>query len=121
AGPRLKKLHDRAERAAHAFIQRFEGDEVRQQGPLLGPGRIAVFFRPAVTVGQAQRLLAATQARPMRIIPRKHGFLAWVRPGSEREVSVRLRKHPYVNDVVYLDYDVYGDAMDPNEAQQEQA
>jgi hypothetical protein len=115
AGPRLKQLHERAERAAQAFIQRFEASEVRQQGPLLGPGRIAVFFRPAVTVGQAQRLLAATQARPMRIIPRKHGFLAWVKPGTEAEVSERLRKHPYVNDVIYLDYDEYGDPLDPTE------
>jgi hypothetical protein len=119
AGPHLKQLHDRAERAAQAFIQKFEGSEVRQQGPLLGPGRIAVFFRPAVTVGQAQRLLAATQARPMRIIPRKHGFLAWVKPGTEAEVSERLRKHPYVHDVIYLDYDVYGDPIDPAEEEAE--
>lgn len=120
AGPRLKQFHVRAEHAAQAFIQKFEGSEMRQQGPLLGPGRIAVFFRPAVTVGQAQRLLAATQARPMRIIPRKHGFLAWVKPGTEREISERLRKHPYVNDVIYLDYDVFGDPLDPNETQQQQ-
>ncbi|MBF6590151.1 MAG: hypothetical protein IVW57_06415 [Ktedonobacterales bacterium] len=119
AGPRLKHLHTRAERAAQAFIQKFEGSEVRQQGPLLGPGRIAVFFRPAVTVGQAQRLLAATQARPMRIIPRKHGFLAWVKPGTEAEVSERLKMHPYVDDVAYLDYDVYGDPVDPNEMPQQ--
>lgn len=120
AGPRLRGLHDRAERAAQALIHKVEGNEVRQQGPLLGPGRIAVFFRPAVTVGQAQRLLSATQARPMRIIPRKHGFLAWVKPGTERDVSERLRKHPYVHDVAYLDYDVYGDPVDPTEAEPEQ-
>ncbi|HEX6121768.1 MAG TPA: hypothetical protein VFY89_01345, partial [Ktedonobacterales bacterium] len=34
AAPRLKQLHDRAERAAQALIQRFEGSELRQQGPL---------------------------------------------------------------------------------------
>lgn len=112
AAPHLKRMHDQAEHVAQALIERFEGNSARQQGPLLGPGRIAVFFRPAVTVGQAQRLLSATQARPMRIIPRKHGFLALVRPGTEAEVSERLRQHPYVQDVVYLEYDEYGDPVE---------
>lgn len=111
AGPALKRLHDQAEHAAQAIVGRFEGSPAQQQAPFLGPGRVAVFFRPGVTVGQAQRLLAASQARPMRIIPRKHGFLAYVTPGREPEVSERLRQHPYVRDVVYMEYDEYGDPV----------
>jgi hypothetical protein len=101
AGPALKRIHDQVEHAAQGFIDRFEP---RQQAPFLGPGRIAVFFRRGVTVGQAQRLLAASSARPMRLIPRKHGILAQVMPGNESEVSDRLRQHPYVDDVVYMEY-----------------
>lgn len=111
AGPALKRLHDQAEQAAQAIVGRFEGSPAQQQAPFLGPGRVAVFFRPGVTVGQAQRLLAASQARPMRIIPRKHGFLAYVTPGREPEVSERLRQHPYVRDVVYMEYDEFGDPV----------
>jgi hypothetical protein len=87
---------------------------VRQQAPFLGPGRIAVLFRPGVTVGQAQRLLLTAQARPLRLIPRKHGFLALVRPGSEEEIAERLRQHPYVRDVIYIEYDET-DEMEPED------
>lgn len=104
AGPTLKRLHDQVEQAAQGIIQRFEGDTARQQAPFLGPGRVAVFFRRGVTVGQAQRLLSASSARPMRLIPRKHGILAQVMPGHESEVGERLRQHPYVDDVVYMVY-----------------
>lgn len=104
AGPTLKRLHNQAEQAAQALVERIEGSPVRQQQPLLGPGRLAVFFRSGVTVGQAQKLLAASQARPMRLIPRKHGFLAYVTPGLEAEIGERLRVHPYVRDVAYLEY-----------------
>lgn len=109
AGPTLKRWHDQMEQAAQGLIQRFEGDAARQQAPLLGPGRVAVFFRRGVTVGQAQRLLAASSARPMRLIPRKHGILAQVMPGREGEICERLRQHPYVDDVVYVDYDERGE------------
>ncbi len=104
AGPAFKRLHSQAEQAAQALVERIEGSTAQQQQPLLGPGRVAVFFRSGVTVGQAQKLLAASQARPMRLIPRKHGFLAYVTPGMEAEVGERLRVHPYVRDVAYLDY-----------------
>ena len=114
AAPRLKRLHDQAEQAAQHLVERFEGSPARQQAPLLGPGRIAVFFKQGVTVGQAQRLLAASHARPIRLIPRKHGFLALVAPGSEAEVGERMREHPYVRDVAYLEYDEYGDTREPN-------
>jgi hypothetical protein len=105
AAPHLRRLHDQAEQAAQALIDRIEGSPVRQQAPFLGPGRIAVLFRPGVTVGQAQRLLMTAQARPLRLIPRKHGFLALVRPGTEEEIAERLRQHPYVRDVIYIEYD----------------
>lgn len=111
AAPTIKRIHDQVEQAAQGLISRFEGDNVRQQAPLLGPGRIAIFFRQGVTVGQAQRLLAASAARPMRLIPRKHGFLARVLPGKEAEVCERLRLHPYVRDVAYLEYNEYGDPV----------
>lgn len=109
--PAFKRIHDQVEQVAQNLISRFEGDSVRQQAPLLGPGRIAVFFRQGVTVGQAQRLLAASAARPMRLIPRKHGFLARVETGKEAEVCERLRQHPYVRDVAYLEYNEYGEAV----------
>ncbi|HEV8190235.1 MAG TPA: hypothetical protein VGP82_01945, partial [Ktedonobacterales bacterium] len=118
AGPAIKRLHDQAEQAAQAIIERFEGSAMRQQEPFLGPGRIAIFFRSGVTVGQAQRLLSASQARPMRIIPRKHGFLAYVKPGFEVEISERLRLHPYVRDVLYVDYDEYGDTVEQEDEEQ---
>jgi hypothetical protein len=111
AAPTIKRIHDQVEQAAQGIISRFEGDTVRQQAPLLGPGRIAIFFRQGVSVGQAQRLLAASAARPMRLIPRKHGFLARVQPGTEAEVCERLRSHPYVSDVVYLQYNEYGEPI----------
>ena len=113
AGPamnRLQELHDRAEHAAQAMVDRIEGSPVRQQGPLLGPGRLAVFFEQGVTVGQAQRLLMTNQARPMRLIPRRHGFLALVQPGRESAVGKELKKHPYVRDVVFMEYDANGQA-----------
>lgn len=109
AGPTLKRIHDQVEQAAQGIIQRFEGDAARQQAPLLGPGRVAIFFRQGVTVGQAQRLLAASSARPMRLISRRHGILAHVMPGRESEVCERLRQHPYVDDVVYMEYDERGE------------
>jgi hypothetical protein len=110
AAPHLRRLHDQAEQAAQALIDRIEGSPVRQQAPFLGPGRIAVLFRPGVTVGQAQRLLLTAQARPLRLIPRKHGFLALVRPGAEEEIAERLRQHPYVRDVIYIEYDEMDEA-----------
>lgn len=105
AMPALTRLHDQAEQAAQAIVTRLEGPQVRQQAPFLGPGRLAVFFRQGVTVGQAQRLLLVHRARPMRLIPRKHGFLAMVVPGREATVGAELRQHPYVRDVVFLEYD----------------
>jgi hypothetical protein len=110
---RLQELHAQAETAASAFVQKLETPAARQQAPLLGPGRIAVFFKQGVTVGQAQSLLGATRARPIRLIPRKHGFLALVAPGSEADVSARLREHPYVRDVAYLEYNEFGEAIQP--------
>jgi hypothetical protein len=110
---RLQELHAQAETAASALVQKLETPEARQQAPLLGPGRIAVFFKQGVTVGQAQSLLGATRARPIRLIPRKHGFLALVAPGSEAEISARLREHPYVRDVAYLQYNEFGEAIQP--------
>src|SRR5207302_10566484 len=84
---RLHELHERAEHVAQAMVDRIEGSPVRQQGPLLAPGRLAVFFEQGVTVGQAQRLLMTNQARPMRLIPRRHGFLALVQPWRESVVG----------------------------------
>jgi hypothetical protein len=118
AAPTFKRLHNQAEQAAQALVERFEGSPMRQQEPFLGPGRIAIFFRSGVTVGQAQRLLSASQARPMRIIPRKHGFLAYVKPGFEVEISERLRLHPYVRDVLYVEYDEYGDSVEADEEEE---
>lgn len=111
AAPALKKLHDQAEQAAQAIVGRFD-DPARQQAPFLGPGRIAVFFRSGVSVGQAQRLLSSNEARPLRMIPRKHGFLAYVLPGTEERVSTRLRVHPYVRDVIFMPVNAYGDPLD---------
>ena len=105
AMPTLNRIHERAEQAAQAIVGKLEGPQVRQQAPFLGPGRLAVFFRQGVTVGQAQRLLLVHRARPMRLIPRKHGFLAMVIPGREAAVGAELRQHPYVRDVVYLEYE----------------
>ncbi len=113
ASPTLKRLHTQAEQAAQAIVGRIEGPPARQQAPLLGPGRIAVFFRQGVTIGQAQALLGASHARPIRLIPRKHGFLALVTPGMEAEIGERLRDHPYVRDVTYLQYDEYGQTIEP--------
>lgn len=115
AGPRFKQLHDQVEQAAQGIVDRFEGNPARQQAPFLGPGRIAIFFRQGVTVGQAQRLMTASAARPMRLIPRKHGFLARVRPGAEAATCDALRRHPYVRDVAYLEYDEYGQPLDDEE------
>ncbi|MGE5333752.1 MAG: hypothetical protein ACM3N4_03555 [Nitrososphaerota archaeon] len=115
AAPALKRLHNQAEHAAQAIVGRFEGDPARQQAPFLGPGRIAVFFRSGVSVGQAQRLLSSNDARPLRIIPRKHGFLAYVLPGTEEQVSRRLKVHPYIRDVVFMPTDAYGDGYDEGE------
>jgi hypothetical protein len=115
ATPTFRRLHDQAEQAAQAIVGRFETDPIRQQAPFLGPGRVAVFFRSGVSVGQAQRLLSSNEARPLRIIPRKHGFLAYVLPGTEEQVSSRLRVHPYVRDVVFMPVDAYGDAADEDE------
>jgi hypothetical protein len=113
AGPALNRLHTRAEQAAQALVERFEGSQGRQQAPLLGPGRLAVFFEQGVTVGDAQRLLVASHARPLRLIPRRHGFLALVLPGRESEVGEQLRQHPYVRDVVYLEYNQNGQPIAP--------
>lgn len=112
AGPAFKRIHDQAEHAAQAIVDRFEGDTARQQAPFLGPGRIAVFFRSGVSVGQAQRLLSSNDARPLRIIPRKHGFLAYVLPGTEEQTSRRLQVHPYVRDVLFIAFDAYGDPVE---------
>lgn len=111
AAPTIKRISEQAEQARTFLEQRLDGNPARQQAPFLGPGRVAIFFRQGVTVGQAQRLLSASQARPLRIIPRKHGFLALVRPGTEADVADRLRQHPYVRDVAYLEYDEHGEAM----------
>lgn len=111
AAPTFKRIHGQVGQAAQYIMHRLEGDTMRQQAPLLGPGRIAVFFRQGVTVGQAQRLLAASAARPMRLIPRKHGFLARVESGKEAEVCERLRQHPYVRDVAYLEFNEYGEPV----------
>lgn len=108
AGPTLKRLHEQAEQATHAIVDRIESASDRQQEPLLGPGRVAIFFRQGVTIGQAQSLLSASGARPIRLIPRKHGFLSVVPPGSEAAISERLRVHPYVRDVAYVEYDEQG-------------
>ncbi len=110
---RLQELHAQAESAASALVEKLEFPEARQQAPLLGPGRIAVFFKQGVTIGQAQSLLGASRARPIRLIPRKHGFLTLVAPGTEAEISARLREHPYVRDVAYLEYNEYGEAIVP--------
>lgn len=114
AGPALKRIHDRAEVAASAIVGRIEGSPTRQQAPLLGPGRIAVFFEDGVSIGQAQSLLIASRARPIRLIPRKHGFLALVPPGFEAETGKRLKDHVYVRDVAYLEYDEYGQPVEPH-------
>jgi hypothetical protein len=114
ARPAFERLHDQAEHAAQAIVGRFEPDPARQQAPFLGPGRIAIFFRSGVSVGQAQRLLSSNEARPLRIIPRKHGFLAYVLPGTEEKVSSRLRIHPYVRDVVFMSINEYGDPDEQN-------
>jgi hypothetical protein len=111
AKPALNRLHDRTEHVAQALVDRLEGPAVRQQAPLLGPGRVAVFFRQGVTVGQAQRVLTTNQVRPMRLIPRRHGFLGMVQPGYESDVGEQLRQHPYVRDVVYLRYDANGEPL----------
>jgi hypothetical protein len=113
ATPAFNRLHERAGHAAQAFVDRIEGPAVQQQAPLLGPGRLAVFFQQGVTVVQAQRLLVTNQARPMRLIPRRHGFLALVQPGQEPVVGEHLRLHPYVRDVVYLEYDDNGESLPP--------
>ncbi len=113
AVPALTRLHERAEHAAQALVDRLEGSPIRQQAPFLGPGRLAVFFQQGVSVGQAQRLLVTNQARPMRLIPRRHGFLALVQPGREAVVGEQLRRHPYVRDVVYLEYDEKGQPLPP--------
>ncbi len=105
AAPTLRRWHDQAEEYAQRLIDRLEGGPVQQQAPFLGPGRIAVLFRSGVTVGQAQRLLQTARAKPMRLIPRKHGFLALVSRGTEGEVADRLKQHPYVRDVIYMEYD----------------
>lgn len=115
AAPAFKRLHNQAEQAAQAIVGRLDGDTAHQQAPFLGPGRIAVFFRSGVSVGQAQRLLSSNEARPLRLIPRKHGFLAYVLPGTEEQISSRLRIHPYVRDVVYMPIDEYGDPVDRDE------
>lgn len=103
-GPAFKAIQGRAQGIKDKLEEKLEGDSARQQAPLLGPGRIAIFFRRGVSVGQAQRLLAASSARPMRLIPRKHGILAQVMPGLEPEIGERLRQHPYVDDVLYMEY-----------------
>lgn len=108
-----ERLHDQAEQHAGTLVEKIEGAApVRQQGPLLGPGRIAVFFRQGVSVSQAQGLLAANRARPIRLIPRKHGFLTLVQPGAEAAVAERLRQHPYIRDVEYLQFDEFGHALE---------
>lgn len=116
ARPALQRIHDQAEHAAQALVGRFEQPTAMQQAPFLGPGRIAIFFKSGVTVGQAHALLVRRQARPMRLIPRKHGFLAAVAPGREAEVCDGLRGHPYVRDVAYIAYDGAGQPIDEQEA-----
>ncbi len=111
--PTLRRLHDQAEQRAQAIVERVEGSPARQQAPLLGPGRIAVFFQSGVTVSRAQALLATHQARPIRLIPRKHGFLVVVRPGTEAETAERLRYDQHVRDVAYLEFDEYGQPINP--------
>ena len=66
-------------------------------------------------MGQAQRLLSSLDARPLRIIPRKHGFLAYVLPGTEEQVSRRLRVHPYIRDVVFMSASEYDDGYGEEE------
>jgi hypothetical protein len=105
AAPALRRWHDQAEVVAQRLIDKLDGGAVQQQAPFLGPGRIAVLFRSGVGVGQAQRLLETARAKPMRVIPRKHGFLALVPRGLEAQVAERLRQHPYVRDVIYMEYD----------------
>ena len=105
AGPALRRVHESAEAYAQALIEKLEGTPVQQQAAFLGPGRLAVLFKSGVTVGQAQRLLQHNEARPLRLIPRKHGFLALVQRGMEAEVADRLKQHPYVRDVIYMEYD----------------
>jgi hypothetical protein len=102
--PTLKRWHQWAEQYAQGLIERLEGSPIQQQAPFLAPGRIAVLFRSGVSMAQAQRLLMNAQARPMRAIPNKHGFLALVRPGREADVAERLKLHPYVRDVIYMQY-----------------
>lgn len=107
------RLHDQAEQHAGAIVGKIEdAAPVRQQAPFLGPGRIAVFFKQGVSVPQAEGLLATNRARPIRLIPRKHGFLAFVPPGSEAAVAERLRQHPYVRDVEYLQFDEFGQPIE---------
>jgi hypothetical protein len=112
AAPALKRIHAQTEQAAQALVHRIEGPAARQQAPLLGPGRIAVFFRQGVTVRQAHEALMDAHARPLRLIPRKHGFLAYVVPGSEAQVAATLRDHPHVDDVAYLEYDEFGNPIE---------
>ncbi len=116
ARPALQRFHDQAEHAAQAIVGRFEPPAAVQQAPFLGPGRVAIFFKTGVTVGQAHALLMRRQARPMRLIPRKHGFLAAVAPGREAEICDSLRDHPYVRDVAYIAYDRAGQPIREREA-----
>ncbi|HLJ82384.1 MAG TPA: hypothetical protein VKT52_12910, partial [Ktedonobacterales bacterium] len=51
AAPALKRLHAQAEQVTQALVDKIEGSPARQQFPLLGPGRVAVFFKQGVTVG----------------------------------------------------------------------
>lgn len=104
AGPTLKRWHEHAEQYAQRLIDRLDGGPIQQQAPFLAPGRIAVLFRSGVTIPQAQRLLHNAQARPLRAIPHKHGYLALVRPGREGDIAERLRQHPYVRDVIFMEY-----------------
>jgi hypothetical protein len=112
AAPALKRIHAQTEQAAQKLVHRIEGPTARQQAPLLGPGRIAVFFRQGVTVRQAHEALMDAHARPLRLVPRKHGFLAYVVPGSEAQVAATLRDHPHVDDVAFLEYDEFGNPLD---------
>jgi hypothetical protein len=112
AAPALKRIHAQTEQAAQALVHRIEGPAARQQAPLLGPGRIAVFFRQGVSVRQAHETLMDGHARPLRLIPRKHGFLAYVVPGSEAQVAATLRDDPHVADVAYLEYDEFGNPIE---------
>jgi hypothetical protein len=110
--PAFKRLHGQAEHGAQAIVEKIEGPAVRQQAPLLGPGRVAVFFGQGVSVAEAQDVLADHYAIPIRLIPRKHGFLARVKPGTEADVAEQLRRHDCVRDVVYLEYDAYGQPLE---------